>query len=478
MMPNYELLFQSLPDPTWVYDLSTLRFLAVNQAAVAAYGYSTEEFLSMSIADIRPNEDVERLIMNVAQVTDGCDHAGVWRHKRKDGSLIDVQITSQVMEFDGRPAEVVVAKNVSGKAYRDERLQVALQGAKLSVWEYNIGDESLSWDPVFSGSYGIDRAIFPQNVQEFLQLVDEEYRQSLSDAFYKCVEEGEEYKFEYRIKFPGRDPQWRFAFGKRLLDPVGTPIKVIGIGIDITERKLLERELARKREFESIGHLATGIANDFNNVLTIINNYAFLLTEQTTPEFVTENAKEILSATSRASQLIQNLLQFSRNRHLPARPVDLNSVVRTASELSKIALPASVQFVANLDPCDPIVLAEQGQIEQIVTNLCFNAREAIAHSGTITISTSHETDKLGMLWATIVVSDTGSGIAENLQGRIFEPFFTTKRVRKGSGLGLTIVEGIATQMGATVSFHSIADQGSTFTVRIPAVTLRNPLATD
>lgn len=120
---NYRHLFEVNPHPMWVYELETLRFLAVNDAAVAQYGYSRDEFLSMTIADIRPPEDVPRLLENVARVKDlGIDQAGVWRHRRKDGTQIDVEITSHVLDFQGRRAEMVLAHDVTKQLLAEQEL--------------------------------------------------------------------------------------------------------------------------------------------------------------------------------------------------------------------------------------------------------------------------------------------------------------------------------------------------------------------
>ncbi|MFA6149030.1 MAG: ATP-binding protein [bacterium] len=122
----YRALFECHPAPMWVYDLDTLRFLAVNDAAILHYGYSSDEFLSMTIRDIRPPEDVPALLENVARVTEGIDLAGVWRHRKKDGSLIDVSIVSHTLLFGGRKAELVMATDVTGKL----RLEASLRQAQ------------------------------------------------------------------------------------------------------------------------------------------------------------------------------------------------------------------------------------------------------------------------------------------------------------------------------------------------------------
>jgi len=121
-MKQYMMLFESNPQPMWIYDLETLSFLDVNDAAIYHYGYSRDEFLSMTIKDIRPNEDVPALLDNVSRVTSGLDAAGVWRHRKKDGSIIFVEITSHTLNFKGRRAEVILANDITERRRTEERM--------------------------------------------------------------------------------------------------------------------------------------------------------------------------------------------------------------------------------------------------------------------------------------------------------------------------------------------------------------------
>jgi len=147
---RYRLLFESNPLPLWVYDLETLKFLAVNEAAIQHYGYSREEFLAMTIADIRPAEDVARLMENVRAVTSGIDSAGIWRHIKKDGTLIDVAITSYVLEFAGRKAELVLANDVTDLTRAQKELKekdLAIRRAYVDVLSAVTGNRLVLMTP-------------------------------------------------------------------------------------------------------------------------------------------------------------------------------------------------------------------------------------------------------------------------------------------------------------------------------------------
>jgi PAS domain S-box-containing protein len=179
---RYRALFESNPHPMWVYDLATLRFLAVNDAAVEHYGYSRDEFLAMAISEIRPEEDVARLHENVARVTAGFDHAGIWRHRRKDGSLIDVEITSHTLDFDGRPAEVVLAHDVT------VRLQAEAEIRRLNATlEQRVRDRTAELETAnqelesFSFSVSHDLRSPLRSIDGFAQILAEEYAGRLDD---------------------------------------------------------------------------------------------------------------------------------------------------------------------------------------------------------------------------------------------------------------------------------------------------------
>lgn len=251
---------------------------------------------------------------------------------------------------------------------------------------------------------------------------------------------------------------------------------------DITSRRQAEQDLERSQErlrhgqkMEAIGRLAGGVAHDFNNLLTIILGYSALLIQQVNDETL-QQVGEIQKAAERASALTHQLLAFSRRQVLHPERLNLNTVIADLDKMLRRLIGEHVELVIATDPALGSVLADAGQVGQIVMNLSLNARDAMRHGGTLTIETANidvdwtsaEAPDLPLAhYVRLVVRDTGSGMAPEIQAHVFEPFFTTKGPGQGTGLGLATVFGIVEQTGGTVRFSSEIGRGTTFEVYFP-----------
>jgi PAS domain S-box-containing protein len=258
----------------------------------------------------------------------------------------------------------------------------------------------------------------------------------------------------------------------------GQPQMGVSFVVDLSRTRQLEHQLRQSQKMEAIGQLAGGMAHDFNNVLTAIQGYGELGLESTHEAPVRVALEEILKAARRASMLTQKLLAFSRRQVMEPRELDLNEIVRDLSGMFERLLGETVKLETRLAPAAVRVRADQSQLEQVVTNLVVNARDAMPSGGTLTI----ETARVAALdaspvasgpppgdWATLAVRDTGTGMDAATQAHIFEPFFTTKERGRGTGLGLPMVYGIVTQSGGHVEVQSALGRGSTFRVFLPRV---------
>jgi len=249
---------------------------------------------------------------------------------------------------------------------------------------------------------------------------------------------------------------------------------------DISERKLLERQLLQAQKMESLGNLAGGIAHDFNNVLGVILGQGELLLQKLGPSDPSRRrVEQICQAGRRATLLTEQLLAFSRQQLLRPTTLNLNRVVEDFGNMLASLIGEDVMLLKLLDPEVGRVSADPGRIEQVLMNLVVNARDAMPAGGTITIRTSnmemdeefvrrHPGTKPGRC-VVLTVSDTGSGMDAQTAARIFDPFFTTKNVDKGTGLGLSTVYGIVKQSGGHISVESALGEGSTFSIYLPRV---------
>jgi len=237
---------------------------------------------------------------------------------------------------------------------------------------------------------------------------------------------------------------------------------------DVTARRALEEQLQQAQKMEAIGRLAGGVAHDFNNLLTVINGYAEGLLADLPAGPARDDVAVIRDAGNRAAALTAQLLAFSRRTIIAPRPVDLTATVARLARMFERVLGERITLVTDLAAGLPTVMADGGQLEQVLLNLVVNARDAMPAGGTLTIATRERTSTLLGRQVCLAVEDTGEGMPEDVRARVFEPFFTTKPQGQGSGLGLATVYGIVKQAGGYVQVESRVGHGSRFTVSLPA----------
>ncbi|MFO0800963.1 MAG: PAS domain S-box protein [Gemmataceae bacterium] len=254
----------------------------------------------------------------------------------------------------------------------------------------------------------------------------------------------------------------------------------VGIQEDVTERRLLEDQLRQAQKMEAVGVLAGGVAHDFNNLLTVINGYSELLLASFPPEDPNQElVGEVYRAGQRAGALTRQLLVFSRQQVVEPKVLDLNAVVGDLDKMLRRLIGEDVLVATRLSPAVGSIRADAGQVEQVITNLCVNARDAMPTGGRLTIETQNvvldETYARGHPgvapgeYTLLAVTDTGTGMDKATQARVFEPFFTTKGPGKGTGLGLAVVFGIVKQGGGHVAVYSEPGVGTTFKVYLPRI---------
>ena len=300
------------------------------------------------------------------------------------------------------------------------------------------------------------RAILPENVK---------------DIVHHCLETGQS-ALSQQSTFGGRTLSWSFH-------PLAGSQVLHCYVQDITDRLHMEDRLRQSSKMESIGQLAAGVAHDFNNMLTVIQGHSGMILARTNlPPELLDSAQAIYLSADRAARLTRQLLMFSRKNVIKPEPLDLRKVVSDLSKMLKRLLGETVLLEFNPPPELPLVQADIGMIEQVVMNLCVNARDAMPKGGMLTISTNpveiddtyvqtHPEARLGA-FVCLAVTDTGCGMDSATMARIFEPFFTTKAVGKGTGLGLATVYGIVKQHEGWVEVSSEVGQGTTFNVFFPA----------
>ena len=483
----YRLLFDATPMPVWVFDRETLRFLAVNESALKQYSYSREEFLSMTLADIRPAEDVVGLRQAIADAPQQLHRLSGWRHRRKDGSLMDVEIIGHLIEFDGRPAELILVNDVTQRrraetelrestdvlraVVNDSPLAIIVLDLDLAVTRWNPAAERLlgwSAEEMLGKSYSV--VIPKEKLGEHHELREDAVsgRVTMDVQTRRLRKDGSLIDVSLSVTV--------------LRDAVGAVRGFAVVLADVTERRRLEAQFRQAQKMEAVGQLAGGIAHDFNNLLTVITSYSgLLLADLPADSAMRADVQQISGAANRAATLTRQLLAFSRQQILRPQVLALNSVVAGLEPMLRRLVREDIEIATSLDASLGAVEADPGQVEQVMVNLVVNARDAMPDGGTLTIQTANAVfDAESMLrhsdtaiapgqYVMLAVSDTGTGMTPDIQARVFEPFYTTKEPGLGTGLGLSTVYGIVKQSDGYIWVYSEPGRGTTFRIYLPRV---------
>ena len=309
--------------------------------------------------------------------------------------------------------------------------------------------------------------------------IHEEDRERVADEEMRCREEGVPFACEYRLVSKEGRVVWCRDQAILLKEGEEEGVLLQGVILDITERKVLEDQLRQSLKLEAIGRLAGGIAHDFNNILTAIIGYSSLVAEEVADNAeVAENVSGILASTERAASLTRQLLAYSRRQTLLPKAFDLNGLIINIKSMLGRLIGENVELRTEAEGEAAWVMADPGQIEQVLTNLVVNARDAMPEGGVVSIATNLEKIVQPGLevapgdYVKVIVKDTGVGMSKEALLHLFEPFFTTKSQGKGTGLGLAMCYGIIKQSGGLVTVRSEVGRGTSFEIFLPRVARR------
>jgi PAS domain S-box-containing protein len=363
----------------------------------------------------------------------------------------------------------------------EERYALAVEGANDVIWDVNLATGEMYHSKRFKSILGYEEHEIPSNIHA------QEWRDWTHPDDYRRVKEARDFylegrvpvfEVEFRLRHKDGGYRWVACRGACVRDWRGRAYRMAGSLTDITERKKLEQQLLQSRKMESVAVLAGGVAHEFNNLLTAISGYGQMLRESIPQddELSRESVGNVLKAAERAAELTTSLLAFSRKQITNPEPVPLDAVISRAGQRIQEILGDDIEFRVTSSDAELLVKADIGQMEQVLTNLAANARDAMPHGGRLLITTGKEVVREGAealhdlaapgAYAVISVSDTGIGIDKDLE-KIFEPFYSTKKVGEGTGLGLSIVYGIIKQHNGSIMVGSEPGRGTTFTIYLP-----------
>jgi len=359
----------------------------------------------------------------------------------------------------------------------EERFRLLAQHSKEVFWFVGLNPKRLLYvSPAVEDIWGAPVERFYEDNMFWQNAIDPEDRKRVNAAWDACANgDASRFDIEYRVIHSDGSVRLVAETGAVFVDGSRGAAHISGMVRDITERTRLEQELRQSHKMDGIGQLAGGIAHDFNNLLTVIQGNSDLALDELEPgSAVYADIREIKRAATLAAALTRQLLTFSRQQAFDPRPVDLCAVARRVERMLSRLLADNIELVLELDEeCDS-VLADEGQIEQVMMNLIVNARDAMPRGGRITIGICSVmirpyggTENALAPYVQLTVTDTGIGMDRATQDRIFEPFFTTKEVGRGTGLGLSTVHGIVKQSAGELHVSSEPGLGTTFTILIP-----------
>ncbi|HWG38625.1 MAG TPA: PAS domain S-box protein [Terriglobales bacterium] len=483
---RYRLLFEESQQPMWIFSVDSLRFLAVNDSAVARFGYSREEFLRMKILDVRPEEDAPALL---AELRSGAPARGRrWRYRTKAGAELTVDVYAHRIEWEGGPAFISFLHDMTDRIAAEYRLReseaqvrMLLESTSEGIYAVDLEGSCIWANPAAARLLGVEdaRALLGRNMHAQMHHTRADGTPyPLSECvMMAATRAGETLRAEEELVWRADGSSFPADYQSAPIRQEGTLAGAVVSFTDVSERQNLRAQFHQAQKMEAVGRLAAGIAHDFNNLLTVVNGYCDILLAHPDDPAASAKIGTIRKAGDRAASLTQQLLAFSRQQVLQPRVLDMNAVVSDMEPLLRRVMGEDVSLVTMPGPSLGAVRADPGQLSQVLMNLVVNARDAMPKGGQVTVETENvildeyyaakHPEVVPGPYVMLAVTDTGSGMAEETQRHLFEPFFTTKPAGKGTGLGLATVFGIVKQSGGSIGVYSELGHGTAMKIYLP-----------
>jgi PAS domain S-box-containing protein len=490
---RYRALFENSPDAI-LLTVPDGRVLSANPAACRMFGRTEEEICSLGRAGLTDEGD-PRLLELLEQRARTGRASGELTFNRKNGSTFPGELSSVVFrDPSGALRTSMIIHDITERKRAEEilrRSERSLAEAErighTGSWEYDVASDTAAWSENMFRIFDVDPATPRELVfRSFVaNLVHPDDRARVLAVFQDALAGRGAYDLEYRVVKRDGSVRDIHALAETERDARGSAVRMIGVVEDITERKRaaaerlrLEDQLRQSQKVEAIGRLAGGVAHDFNNLTAIVLGYGEMLLDQLAPEDSRRKcAEQIVAAGQRSAALTRQLLAFSRKQVLQPEVLDLNALIGNLEKMLGRLIGEDVELALGLAAHLGRVKADPGQIEQVVTNIVLNARDAMPTGGKLTIETAnveldasyaldHESVVPGT-YVALALTDTGCGMDTATMARLFEPFFTTKPRGKGTGLGLATVYGIVKQSGGYIYAYSEPGRGTTVKIYLP-----------
>jgi PAS domain S-box-containing protein len=481
---QYQILVDSLSDVVFKLDFHKGVFTFVSRSASDFLATPVEKLVGAAFADFVLPEDHDRVrsfILSSRLAPQTTQEVGFrvgvpggptrfvemrFRHGLEDTAEIVVGVIRDVTER--KAAEQALALN-------EERFRVVAQLSANMVWDWDLIEDS-----IWRNDEGIARYGSKANtLRGWADQIHPDDRDRVVESWNAAVEGSKsEWTEEYRLMSPDGSYVQLDSRGSILRDDGGKAVRMIGSGVDVTERRRLEDKMLQSQKLESIGKLTGGVAHDFNNILMVIMaNADVVLEDDSLSSEIKESIERISGAAERATQLTRQLLAFSRKQTLRPQLTNLNDLVAETGSMLRRTLGAHIEIQSLLSEDLWSVKVDRAQVESALVNLCVNARDAMPSGGVLLIETrnaaldadyvAHNPDASVGDFVMLSVTDSGVGMSPEVLSKVFEPFFTTKGVGKGTGLGLSMVYGFVRQSKGHVTIYSEVGHGTAIKLYLP-----------
>jgi PAS domain S-box-containing protein len=355
----------------------------------------------------------------------------------------------------------------------ENRLRHAIEASGMGTWTWHHSTDLYEFDNTLCNIFGIKPDQVPHNATEHLAFVHPEDRDEVTASVARYVQTGAYGDLRHRIIRPDGEVRHLLSKATAVRDEQGKVVAFRGGVFDITEQKRLEEQLRQVQKMDAIGQLTAGIAHNFNNLLSVILPNVTLGRARANQE-VLGNLQDIEHAANRAAEMIRQLMLFARPEGQDKKtPIDIVVTSRRTVEICGTTFDRKISIELEAAENLPAVAAHAGQIEQVLLNICLNARDAFAQAETESPRIQMRIDRGSPGMVRIRVSDNGPGMDEPTRSRVFEPFFTTKAVGHGTGLGLASAYAMVIEHHGRIRCESRPGEGSTFELELPAVELGN-----
>lgn len=347
----------------------------------------------------------------------------------------------------------------------EQRLRRGEEVARLGTWEFDISSGRSSWSDGVYPIFGVPAADGPMQGRDAFKFTHPDDDEMVRRLARRAQTEGIGYDVEHRIIRTDGEERWLHAKGEVTLDAEGRPARIIAVTHDITERRALEEASQRGQRLEALRRLMSGIAQDFNNLLTVIIGSADSVRSRSTAAI--EELEPLMKAAEHAQSLVSRFLLFVRTEPGDVESVDVCKTLDDVQGLLSAVLPRRIDLQVDRPDTDVFVDADPVELRQVILNLVTNAEAAISERGTVEVALTAATNKTGEPRVRIEVRDTGRGIPADQLPLVFDPYYTTRRDGTGTGLGLAIVHRAISRMNGEIRVESVVGEGTTFFVDLP-----------